>query len=395
MNILTINAGSSSLKSKYFQDQKSIISLLIQEINSPSSQATLHYNNQTYTIKKPIQCHTQAISILQELYNQANLSHKLQQLDAIAHRVVHGGDIFYQPTLIDKQVIDTLKSISHLAPLHNPINIEAIEIFANQFSNIAQVAIFDTAFHHSIPAYASTYALPQDITSKHHIKRYGFHGTSYAYTTTQASKLLQIPQNNINLISMHLGNGASITAILNGKSIDTSMGMTPLAGLVMGSRCGDIDAAIIPYLHTQGYDVNKIDDILNHQSGLVALCGTNDMREIESSYHQNNPKAIQAIDIYTYQIAKYIGSYATILGDIDAIVFSGGIGENSSFIRAKIIDRVSTLLNLEIDQSKNTQPTTTPTIISTNNSSIPIAIIPTDEELQMAVEVEFLYEVRS
>ena len=385
MHILTINAGSSSLKAKYFEDLESVASILIEEIGSSSSKATLNYNSQTFSITRYIPTHKEAIKATKELFDKAGISDKLLGLDAIAHRVVHGASLYYKPTRITPQVIKDLKSISHLAPLHNPVNIEAIEIFAKEFTSTPQVAIFDTAFHHTIPSYAHTYALPQDITNKYHIQRYGFHGISYAYTTHKASELLDIAQDSINLISLHLGNGASITAIKDGKSVDTSMGMTPLAGLVMGSRCGDIDVGIIPYLASQGYSIEQIDDILNHQSGLMALFGSNDIRLITQEYYNHNPQAIKTLQIYTYEIVKYIGSYLAVLPKVDAIVFSGGVGENSSLIRELVIKQLS-CLNIQLDSKANETSSPLPRLISSPSSSIAVAVIPTNEELQMARE---------
>lgn len=382
MHILTINAGSSSLKAKYFSNFQEIVSILIEEISSDSSKATLKYNFQTFSIIQNIPTHKEALTVMEQLFKKANISDKLLNLDIIAHRIVHGGALYYKPTRITPKVITKLKSISQLAPLHNPINIKVIEIFLHKF-NVAQFAIFDTAFHHTIPRYASSYAIPDNISKQYHIKKYGFHGISYAYITYQISKFLNISQENINVIALHLGNGASITAIKDGKSIDTSMGITPLSGLIMGSRCGDIDASIIPYLASHGYDIDKIDDILNHQSGLKSLCGTNDFRKISQMYYDNNPQAIKAIDMYVYKIVKYIGSYAILLDRIDAIVFSGGIGENSSLLRELVINKIPSFLNTTLDKDKNNQKINTPTFISTHSSHIPIVVIPTNEELQM------------
>jgi len=367
MDILTINAGSSSLKAQYFCNLKSILSLKIEEIGETNSKISFHYGIHTKTTYQHIPNHQQAITILENFFEDVELLHKLHSLDAIVHRVVHGGDRYYQPTLITPQVIEELKDINTLAPLHNPISIKNIEDFAKRYSHITQFAIFDTAFHHTIPSHIHRYALPQDITTKYHIRKYGFHGISYAYTTAQASKILNKPQNELNLISLHLGNGASITAIKNGKSFDTSMGFTPLSGLIMGSRCGDIDASVVTHLLSYGYSKQDIEEILNNKSGLTALCGTNNLKEITQRYQENDLEAIDAIDTYIYHITKYIGSYYMILKNIDAILFSGGIGENSSFIRELILRQISHWIDVD---------------------STEILVIKTNEELQMAKDVQ-------
>jgi len=367
MNILTINAGSSSLKVQYFENLIPVALLKVEEIGQAISKISFRYGKNSTITTKHIFDHQQAIIILEKLFEDAQLLDTLNSLDAIAHRVVHGGEKYHKPTLITPQVIKDLKSINTLAPLHNPISVQNIENFAKRYTTIPQFAVFDTAFHHTIPLYAYTYALPKYTNSKQHLRKYGFHGISYAYTTTRAAKLLKKPQNKLNLISLHLGNGASITAIKDGKSIDTSMGLTPLSGLIMGSRCGDIDASVVTYLLSQGYSQKDIGEILNNKSGLTALCGTNDIKEITKRYQDNDSKAINAIDTYIYQITKYIGSYYIILKDIDAIVFSGGIGENSSFIRELILKQISHLIN---------------------DKSIEILVIPTNEEFQMAKEVQ-------
>jgi len=389
LKIFTVNAGSSSIKIKFFDNLSTILSIKIEEIGSTSAKATLKYKDREYRVEdRVIKNHKEAISIIKELYHKADLANLLRDLDIIAHRVVHGGDRYSKALLLSKDSIESIKSFNHLAPLHNPINILAIESFFQEFPTTPQVAIFDTAFHQSMDRVSYSYPLPKDIIEQGKIRRYGFHGISYAYTTKEASKVLNIAQDKINLISLHLGNGASITAIKDGKSVDTSMGMTPLAGLVMGTRCGDIDVSILTYMMKMGYSIEEIENILNYQSGLKALSGTNNIEEITKRYLSGDEVAIDTINTYIHSIIKYIGSYAILLDRVDGIVFFAGVGENSSLIRELIIKKISHLLKTQLNQELNSKKITKPTIISSSKSHIPLLVIPTNEELQMAIEAQ-------
>ena len=257
------------------------------------------------------------------------------QVDAVGHRVVHGGEKFSEAVVIDEDVKRTIKELIPLAPLHNPANLQGIEAMQSKLPHIPHIAVFDTAFHSTLPQEAYTYALPYDLYEKNHIRRYGFHGTSHEYLAHEAAKKLQKPLENTNLITLHLGNGASVCAIHNGKSIDTSMGFTPLEGLVMGSRCGDIDPSIVLYLQRElGLSVDEVDILLNKHSGLMGICGSNDVREILA---RDDEKAQLAITMMVRRIQKYIGAYYVLLdGKVDALILSGGIGENSQIIQERI-----------------------------------------------------------
>ena len=314
MKIAVINSGSSSLKCKvYDMDAKILISSkLIQKIGEKDSEIKNHHD-----------------ALLR-------LNLDFSGLDAVGHRVVHGGEDFKNPVVINAEVISKITELIPLAPLHNPANLEGIKVVSDFAPNIPQIAVFDTSFHANMPPEAFIYALPFEMYEKHKIRRYGFHGTSHAYVCKEAAKILQKGLGKLNLISLHLGNGASACAIERGISIDTSMGFTPLEGLVMGTRSGDIDPAIILYLQRElGMSVNEVDILLNKESGLVGLCKENDVRKIIAS---DESKAKLSIDIMVRRIQKYIGSYMALLGEVDALVFTGGIGENSSYIRERVLE---------------------------------------------------------
>jgi acetate kinase len=298
--------------------------------------------------------------------------------------VVHGGEEFKEPTRINKKVIDTIRRLIPLAPLHNPANLMGIEVAMQSAPEVPQIAVFDTAFHQSIPAHAFRYAIPQNLYEAHHVRRYGFHGTSHYYVAKQAANLLHRTLQSLNLITLHLGNGASMTAVKGGRSLDTSMGMTPLEGLIMGTRSGDIDPAIIFYLERKtGMERDKVEFILNHESGLKGICGVNDMREIEKLAEAGNARARLAIEMVCYRIKKYIGAYYAVLGQLDALVFTAGIGENSPLIRARSCRGLSHL-GIDVDPLKNDRRSEEAFEIQSTSSRVKILVVPTDEELEIA-----------
>ena len=314
MNIAVINSGSSSLKFKIFDmDTKEVLSSgLVEHIGENGSDIKNHH----------------------EALDSLDIDFK--SIDVVGHRVVHGGDKFSNAKIIDDEVISAIEELIPLAPLHNPANLEGIKVMMAKLKDTPQVAVFDTAFHSTMPKEAFVYPLPYDMYKTNHIRRYGFHGTSHSYISKQASLALGKDIKDTNLITLHLGNGASVCAIKNGKSVDTSMGFTPLEGLIMGTRSGDIDPAIILYMQRElGMSVDEVDKLLNKKSGLLGICGENDLREILNSKDDN---AKLALDMMIRRIQKYIGSYMMLLEDVDAIVFSGGIGENSSYIRERVMD---------------------------------------------------------
>ena len=305
-------------------------------------------------------------------------------LAAIGHRVVHGGEKFTQPALITESVIDTIREMIPLAPMHNPSNLQGIHICRETFPSIPQVAIFDTAFHQTMPAKAYHYPLPESLYKGHKIRRYGFHGTSHHAVAHFAAQVMGKPLSQLNFITLHLGNGASVAAIEGGRSVDTSMGMTPLEGLMMGTRSGDIDPAIIFYLaRNTKLDLNEIDTLLNKKSGLYGICGSNDMREIQQQVEQGDKQAELAIEMYCYRIKKYIGAYFAILGQLDALIFTAGIGENCPAVRLQVCQGLENL-GIHIDPKKNNIAINSATEVQTKDSPVKILLIPTDEEMEIA-----------
>lgn len=313
MKIGVINAGSSSLKFKLIETKtkKILFSQLVENIGEEGSDIKNH----------------------EEALQSIDVDFSL--IEAVGHRVVHGGEAFCSSVLIDETVEESIEKLIHLAPLHNGANLEGIKIARQKMPNIPHVAVFDTAFHTTMPKEASLYALPFEIYEKHNIRRYGFHGTSHSYVMKEAACTLLKDVNSVNLITLHLGNGASACAIKNGQSIDTSMGFTPLEGLIMGTRSGDIDPSVVFYMHRElGMSLDAIEDMLNKESGLYGICHENDVRNILNS---KDEKAKLALDMMIYRIQKYVGAYLAILGSVDAVVFTGGIGENSSYIREAVM----------------------------------------------------------
>ena len=306
------------------------------------------------------------------------------ELVAIGHRVVHGGEAFREPCLIDDRVIETIRKLSPLAPLHNPANLLCIEVSLARRPDVPQVAVFDTAFHQSIPPHAYRYAVPEYWYESHGVRRYGFHGTSHAYVAKQAARALNRPLDALNLIVLHLGNGASVTAVANGKSVDTSMGLTPLEGLVMGTRSGDLDPGAIIYLARQcGMSVDEINADLNGASGLEGLCGVSDLRDVLRREAAGDPRARLALDVYVYRIRKYIGAYMAVLGDVGAIVFTAGVGENSPDIRERACEGLETL-GVELDDALNRSPANDARAIHREGARVPVLVVPTNEELEIA-----------
>ncbi len=310
----------------------------------------------------------------------------MEQLLAVGHRVVHGGESFMQSVVIDEAVLNEVKNCSHLAPLHNPANLIGIECAQSFFSELPQIAVFDTAFHQTMPKYACLYAIPFEFYEKYRVRRYGFHGTSHRYVTCEAAKVLEKPLEECAFISAHLGNGCSISAVLNGKSVDTSMGLTPLEGLVMGTRSGDIDPSLHAYLAEKlNYDVNQVTDIFNKKSGLLGISNLSaDMRIITEAAEEDNQQAILAIEIFCYRLAKYIASYIVPLGRIDALIFTGGIGENAVNVRAKVLNWLK-YLNFDLDEAQNNNHGASSCGIITQTGKSPVAmVVKTYEELLIA-----------
>ncbi len=381
MKVLVINSGSSSIKYQLFDMSDGAVHAagVIERIGEPES---VHKHRQTDTL--PIPSHRDGLAIISETLRESGAVRDLSGLCAIGHRVVHGGEHFIRPTLIDSEVIAGIEQMIPLAPLHNPANLIGIEVAMQAAPNVPQVAVFDTAFHQSIPAHAWRYAIPEEFYTQQHVRRYGFHGTSHHYVAKQAARLLGKPLQSLNLITLHLGNGASAAAIRQGRSVDTSMGMTPLEGLIMGTRCGDIDPAIHFYLGREtGLNNEQIESLLNNESGLKGICGAVDMREVHRQVAAGDNSARLALDMYCYRIKKYLGAYYAVLGHVDAVVFTGGIGENDARVRAQACDGL-TALGIAIDSKKNDKRTGEPFAIHQDTGPVNVLVIPTDEELEIA-----------
>ncbi|MEN8189044.1 MAG: acetate kinase [Thermodesulfobacteriota bacterium] len=388
MRILVLNSGSSSIKYEVFEiDNWSVLaSGLIEKIGGQGTYLVhkVHLDNSEYRfeLELPGVDHRRGFAAIQEeLAKEKRLNPA-----AIGHRVVHGGEAFSSPVRITPQVIDVIRELIPLAPLHNPSNLLGIEIAMESYSHVPQVAVFDTAFHQSMPAYASHYPLPLELYEEHHVRRYGFHGSSHSYVSRTAADYLGIPLDRFNCIILHLGNGASACAVKNGVSVDTSMGMTPLEGLVMGTRCGDIDPAITFYLERHaGLDVNEIDNMLNKESGLKGLCGTNDMRELIAAREKGEERAVLAFELYCYRLKKYIGGYLAALGRVDCLIFTGGIGENSMKVRESSCQGLERF-GIAIDPEKNGQQRAGVREISLEGAEVKVLVVPTNEEAEIAIQ---------
>lgn len=385
--VLVLNCGSSSLKFAVINadNGSEIISGLAECFNLPDARLKWKIaGKKKSTNLPPHSAHSAAISHIVEqiIKKEAGLT---EQFVAVGHRIVHGGEKFTESVLIDDNVLESIEECSSLAPLHNPAHALGIRAAQAAFPTLPQVAVFDTAFHQTMPAKAFMYALPYNLYKEYSIRRYGMHGTSNLFVTHEAAKILNKPVDGLNVICAHLGNGASVTAIKNGKSVDTSMGLTPLDGLVMGTRCGDLDPSIIEYLITRlGYSIEGVMDMLQKQSGLLGISGiSSDFRDIIAGHELGNERATLAMEMFIYRLAKYIASYAVPLGRIDAIIFTGGIGENAHIVRSKVLELL-TIFGYQVDSEKNKAAILgNQGIITTDGSPIAI-VIPTNEEWVIA-----------
>lgn len=388
MKVLVINTGSSSIKYQLFnmQNNSVIASGLVEKIGESVGKLKYKTDSKEHVEENPIKDHQQGLDRIAELLTDKTLGviKNKDEIEAIGHRTVHGGEAFNSSARITNEVIDAMKKMIPLAPLHNPANLTGIEVAMKIFPKAPQVAVFDTAFHQTMPARAYRYAIPNKYYTEDHIRRYGFHGTSHLYVSREAAKFLKKDINQTNIITVHIGNGASVAAIENGKSIDTSMGMTPLEGLIMGTRSGDIDPAIPHFLSTNKKMTSaEVDSILNKQSGMKGITGLNDLRDIEDSYAKGSKDAILAMDMYTYRIKKYIGAYSAALGRVDAIVFTAGVGENSDLVRRLACENL-TNIGIVIDEAKNKVRSKDVRDISSNESKVRVLVVPTNEELEIA-----------
>ena len=393
MYVLTINAGSSSVKFTLFKkdDLKMVADGIVERIGLKGTK--IHTNNAEgkLTSKETQVADTrQAVELIADLLTDKNDSDIQPGMDiaGIGHRVVHGGEMINSSVVVDDRVKQIVKECFELAPLHNPPNLEGIEACEDIFPGVPQVAVFDTAFHTTLPEYAYLYGLPYALYKEDKIRRYGFHGTSHQYVSRVAANFLNRPLEELKIISCHLGNGCSITAVDGGRSIDTSMGFTPLEGLMMGTRCGDLDPAIVFYLmELKHFNPLQINELLNKQSGLLGLAGigSSDLRDIFEASESGNRQTDTAVGVFTYRIKKYIGAYAFALGGIDAIVFTAGIGENSPLIRELSCQGLKSL-GIIIDPEKNTVANKTCREIQSDDSQVKVLVIPTDEEKEIALQ---------
>ncbi len=396
MKILVINCGSSSLKYQLRDMEREtviasgLVERIGQENGSISQKNYVGGEEKKLSEIIPVANHDIAMELVADkLTNEEwGVITSLEEIDAIGHRVVQGGDEFQQPVLITAEIKETIRSFVPLAPLHNPAHLMGIDAAAKLLPEVPSVAVFDTEFHQTMPEKAFMYPLPKALYEEFRIRKYGFHGTSHKYVTRLAAEHLGKSVDEVNLITLHLGNGCSMAAVRNGKCVDTTMGMTPLAGLMMGSRSGDIDPAIISFLsENRGDAVADIDKMLNKESGLIGICGMSDMRDIHEAREQGNADAELAFDMFTYRIKKTVGSYFAALGDVDAVVFTAGIGENDEFVRAAVCENMEKLgLVLNVKENDIRKPGLRE--IQSVESELPILIVPTDEELEIAQAVE-------
>lgn len=391
MKVLVLNSGSSSIKYQLFRstDWTAIAHGLVARIGETASELKLNWLDadgqpQSRQDDLPIPTHQAGIDQIVASLRDSGALTDVAELAAIGHRVVHGGEHFKHPAIVDDSVIAAIRDTIPLAPLHNPHNLTGIEVTRRLFPSVPTVAVFDTAFHQTMPATAYRYALPEALYTEHRIRRYGFHGTSHGYVAKRAAALLGKPLTDCNLITLHLGNGASASAIRAGECVDTSMGLTPLEGLVMGTRCGDIDPAVLIYLSTHlGLDAPALDKLLNRESGLLGICGVNDMREISRLASEGHASAELAMGITTHRLKKYIGAYYAELGQVDAVVFTGGIGENAADIRRGACAGLERL-GIVLDDAANDAREHGERCISPPAGEVQVLVIPTNEELEIA-----------
>jgi len=390
MKILVLNCGSSSIKYKLFDMvTKDVLAQGgIEKIGLKGSFLKLTKpDGQKVVINIDIPEHNIGVKLILEVLTSKDNGclTSLKEIDAVGHRVVHGGEKFKASVQIDQAVVDQIKACFELAPLHNPSNLIGIEAVEHLMPGVPQVAVFDTAFHQSMPPKAYIYGLPYSYYEKYGIRRYGFHGTSHRYVSQRAAELLGKPYEELKIISAHIGNGASITAIQNGHSIDTSMGMTPVDGLLMGTRSGEIDAGVLTFISQKEHlSAQKISDLLNKKSGVLGVSGvSSDMRELLAACDKGNVRAILAMDMFNYRIHKYVGSYAAVLGGFDVLIFTGGVGENQWTTRTAVCKNLE-FMGIKLDESRNTGMRAQEMIISTPDSKVTVMVIPTEEEFMIA-----------
>ena len=391
MKVAVVNCGSSSIKYEIFgvPDCDMFTTGLVERIGGSESRLRQRSINadgtwDEHVHSKRLTSHRDGFDFMAYVNREHGIIEDESELFGIGHRVVHGGELFREPTPIDDQVVAAIRSLIPLAPLHNPSNLLGIEMARTRFPDVPQVAVFDTAFHQTLPPHVFHYALPYDWYTRYHVRRYGFHGTSHLHVSREVAKYLGKAPESTNLITLHLGNGASVTAVRGGLSIDTSMGLTPLEGLIMGTRSGDIDPALHFFIMREtGMSADELEKTLNSRSGLKGICGLNDMREIEQQAELGSERAMLALDMFCYRIKKDMGAYWAVIGRLDAVVFTGGIGENSATVRSRVCSGLEHM-GISLDEGRNAAASGNVAEIQTEGAPVKILVAKTDEEREIA-----------
>lgn len=400
MNILVLNCGSSSVKYKLINvdDKKTLAEGGVEKIGIPGSFLKFRLpDGSKKVIEEVIPDHRKAIMDILNILTDPTYGciSSFKEIDAVGHRVVHGGEKFNKSVLINDEVIEKIKECYDVAPLHNPVNMAGIDAITELMPGVPQVAVFDTAFHQTMPAEAYMYALPYDLYTKYSVRRFGFHGTSHRYVARRVCDFLGVPYENQRIITCHIGNGGSITAVKDGKSIDTSMGLTPVEGLMMGTRVGDVDPGALTFIMDKEHlDTKQLSNLINKKSGVLGISGiSSDMRDIDAAIAEGNERAKLALDMYIYRIIKYIGAYTAVLNGVDIIVFTGGVGENQQPLRKAVCEHLS-YLGVKIDDAVNASSRGEEKVISAADSKVKVVVIPTDEELMIARDTEAIVNGR-
>ena len=390
MKILVLNCGSSSIKyALYNMDTKEVMaSGGAERVGMDGAFVKVKMpNGEKVTFMHDIPEHTEGVKFIFSLLTDAEIGviKSLDEIDAVGHRMVHGGEKFTKSVIIDNEVISAFEAVSDLAPLHNPANLKGIKAVSELAPNMPQVGVFDTAFHQTMPAYSYMYAIPYEMYEQYGVRRYGFHGTSHRYVSARACEFLGVDYQKQRIITCHIGNGGSLAAVKDGKGMDTSMGLTPLEGIMMGTRSGDIDGGAVAYLQKKlCLDADGISNLLNKKSGVAGISGVgSDMRDLENACKQGNKRAILAQEMYNYKIKKYIGAYAAAMGGVDIIVFTAGVGENQTSMRAEACKGLE-FMGVKLDEAKNATIRGKEAVISAPDSKVTVVVIPTDEELMIA-----------
>ena len=386
---LVLNSGSSSIKFQVLDptadaNDDPLVSGLVEQIGEPQGTINIKIRGEKHVVQESIADHSVGLQRSFEIMTEHGVGPHDVDISAVGHRVVHGGKVFSSPEIINDQVVEMIRDLIPLAPLHNPANVDGIVVAREILPDIPHVAVFDTGFFADMPPAAALYAINAGVAGENGVRRYGFHGTSHEFISQQVPALLGKDPKSVNQIVLHLGNGASCSAVQGGHAIDTSMGMTPLAGLVMGTRSGDIDPGIIFHLYrTAGLSIDEIDTLLNRQSGIKGLSGVNDFRELRQMIEDGDTDAWSAYNIYIHQLRRYIGSYMIALGRVDAITFTAGVGENAKFVREDAMADLE-MYGIKIDPERNDLPNDGPREISTDDSAVKVFVVPTNEELAIA-----------